>query len=583
VAYEYFHDKGPNELKEDSGDLYIGYRIPQGELGATTSVQTANQIKEVTNLLNQGIKNIEISTISADVFEMIPKQHLKEINRLTKLTGSETSLHAPVIDPSGFTQQGWNESNREVAENQFSNVMKNSHELNPDGNIPVTIHASQIPGTTHMKDPVTGEMIARSMVAVNQETGELRNLEREKIHFPDMQNIEAGEEFTPERRLKSANATHWENQLSQLVFYKERADELLDGNWPSIVGEKKEDYNEKQIISSQKVENANVYLHNAYQNVNSLFDQAYKNSDADGKEKLKNASDKFKVYWKKAADEEGRLKNPAFFSGALQVLIGEMQNITQETPPQIYKPIEDFATSKASQTLGNVAFKSWKEFGKNSPIVSIENPPYGSAISTAKDLRNLVDATRKQFVEKAKTEGYSESEAKEAAEKLIGATWDTSHISMIRQHGFGKDTLIDEAKHIAPVVKHVHFNDNFGGSHTDLPAGMGTVPMKEIMGELEKGGAKGKKVFEGGQWFQHFQTSPHPVVMEAVGSPLYGMMAAPYWNQIRDTMGNYMLGHGEILPDQHFSTYGSGFATLPRELGGQMGGGQSRFSGAPNQ
>ena len=100
------------------GEIFTGYRIPAGQLGATTSVQTANQIREVSNLLNQGIKAVEVSMIQPEVFEMIPDQHLKEINRLSKLTGTETSLHAPIIDPSGFTQQGWDEVYREEAENQ---------------------------------------------------------------------------------------------------------------------------------------------------------------------------------------------------------------------------------------------------------------------------------------------------------------------------------------------------------------------------------------------------------------------------------------------------------------------------------
>jgi hypothetical protein len=126
---------------------FIGYRVPAGQLGGTTSVQTANQLREVSNLLNQGFKVTEVSVVQADVFEMMPEDHLKEIHRLNKLTGAESTLHAPVIDPSGFTDQGWSEDNREVAERQFKEFLKRSHDLNPKGNVPVTIHSSQIPGS----------------------------------------------------------------------------------------------------------------------------------------------------------------------------------------------------------------------------------------------------------------------------------------------------------------------------------------------------------------------------------------------------------------------------------------------------
>jgi hypothetical protein len=36
------------------------------------------------------------------------------------------------------------------------------------------------------------------------------------------------------------------------------------------------------------------------------------------------------------------------------------------------------------------------------------------------------------------------------------------------------------------------------------------------------------------------------------------------------------------LPEKHFSTYGTGFSSLPEELGGQIPGTQSRFSGTQN-
>jgi len=84
---------------------------------------------------------------------------------------------------------------------------------------------------------------------------------------------------------------------------------------------------------------------------------------------------------------------------------------------------------------------------------------------------------------KVAQEGAKEA-GKQAAEKLIGATWDVGHINMIRRQGFGKEDIIKEAEKIAPVVKHIHLSDNFGFEHTELPMGMGNVPIKEIMKKL---------------------------------------------------------------------------------------------------
>ena len=45
----------------------------------------------------------------------------------------------------------------------------------------------------------------------------------------------------------------------------------------------------------------------------------------------------------------------------------------------------------------------------------------------------------------------------------------------------------------------------------------------------------------------------------------------------------YFSGHGPINPAVHHNVYGSGFAALPMELGGEIPGSQNRFSGTPNQ
>ena len=593
MAYESFYQGTPSSMDPNYGN-FAGYRVPAGQLGATTSIQTANQVREVTNLLNQGIKNVEVSVVQPEIFEMIPDQHLKEINRLSKLTGSEMSLHAPMIEPSGFTQQGWSETERESSERNLTSVMERSHQLNPQGNIPVTMHSSAVPGTEYMpwKDPATGKMteIPQKLIAVNRETGELMPLTREERFYPEeiSKGVTKGKIYTPEKELEIANHSYWDNKLSQLVFYKERGDELLNKSLPLFTGEKKQLMNEEQKIAmSNVVNNAMIYFKNTQMSLNSLFNQAYKLADDPGRGALQIAAEeftkKFNEAEKKRKEEKTRDSYYSNYANALQTLINSMQVITgtKELTPQIYEPIEKFTKEKASDTFSSVALNAYKKFGKSSPIVSIENPPYGTAISTAQDLKDLVEITRQRFVEKAKQQGMSESEAKNAAEKLIGVTWDTSHISMMRKQGFGPERLVQEAKTIAPFVKHVHLNDNFGSTHTDLPPGMGSVPMKGILQELEDAGFKGKKVFEGGNFFQHFQTSPHPYVLEGVGSPLYTMMNAPYWNQASGFQQGYFSGFGTYLPEQHFSIYGSGFSGLPAELGGQIAGKQSRMSGTP--
>ena len=186
MSYEYFYPGTPYSLDPEYGDIFTGYRIPAGELGASTSIQTANQIKEVTNLLNQGMKTLEISSIRPEVFEMIPKQHLKEINRLTKLTSSETSVHGPMVEASGYNEQGkWSEAQRKQAEIEIASSVERSHELNPEGNIPVTFHTSYVIPAEKEIIKEEGKEVQKSMLIADTRTGEIGQIRETEKFFPE--------------------------------------------------------------------------------------------------------------------------------------------------------------------------------------------------------------------------------------------------------------------------------------------------------------------------------------------------------------------------------------------------------------
>lgn len=593
--YEFFYEGTPYSLEPGYGELFLGYRMSPAEVGAPTSIQTANQITEVSNLLNQGIKTIELQPIQPEVFEQIPKQHFKEIVRLKKLTGAETTLHAPMVEPSGFTKEGWTEYNREAAERQLKEVIKKAHQLSPDGNIPVTIHASGIPGTEFIK---TEEGVKEGQIAaINRETGQITAIKREKEAYPEYTGT--GEEIKwreAAEKLKSANLTEWDNKITNLAFYKKEADEILNRATPGIapiinkIDEGKITQEELKQYGKplEQIKRAGLFLEDLEMRFRNMYSEAYKYSDEENRKKLRTIGEKWAEAAKKMKKEieQGKTNEiKAIFekSQLLDQTINTLGDPRIVSAPKTYVPVEEFATEKASQTFSNVAFEGYKKYGDKAPIVSIENLYPGVAFSRAEDLKNLINKTKEEFMIKAVQQGYSKSSAKAAADKLIGATWDVGHINMIRKQGFEKKDILAETKKISPYVKHVHLTDNFGFSDSHLPPGMGNVPIKEMMKELEKKGYKGKGIVEAGGWVQHFKTSPHPYVLEALGSPLYTMQMAPYWNQIMNTYGSYFSGYGPFLPEQSFSMYGAGFSTLPVELGGQIPGKQSRVSGTPNQ
>jgi len=251
-------------------------------------------------------------------------------------------------------------------------------------------------------------------------------------------------------------------------------------------------------------------------------------------------------------------------------------------PPKIYRELDEFAKENTTKTFANVALNSYKKFGDKAPIITIENPPIGQAFSTGEELKKIVEDSRKKFVETAVKEGMSKNEAKSQAEKLLGVTWDVGHINMLKKYGYEAEDIIKETEQVAKLVKHVHLSDNFGFEHTELPMGMGNVPIKQIMEKLGKEGFDAKKIIEAASWWQHFKTPPVQETLHAFGSPLYSMGMAPYWNQTLGLQQGYYSGYGMMLPQINYETFGAGFSQLPAELGGQKPGAEgSRMSGKP--
>jgi hypothetical protein len=254
-----------------------------------------------------------------------------------------------------------------------------------------------------------------------------------------------------------------------------------------------------------------------------------------------------------------------------------------EHAPQTYEDLNEFAKQKTVETFSNVAFNSYKKFKDNSPIISIENPPAGAIFSRGEDLKDIVEKARERFVEKAQDDGMNEKEARQAAEKVIGVTWDVGHINMLKKYGYENKDIIEESKKVAKFIKNVHLSDNFGLEHTELPMGMGNVPIKEILQNLGKEGFEANKIIEAGNWWQHFRTPPLKETLEAFGSPVYSMEMAPYWNQNVGFQQDYDAGlAGQWLPQINYETFGTSFSRLPSELGGQRPGAEgSRMSGRP--
>lgn len=602
MSYESFYEGMGNSYGLASSEniysesLFQGYRVPFKSIGAPTKPDTANVISEVNARMNEGIRMVEVQSLSPQVFETIPKQHFKEINRLTKLTGADVSLHAPLFDISGYGEQGFSDIEREEVEQRLKDVISLAHELSPEGNIPITIHANHgIPASTPRK--LGKEREGDIFYVVDKNTGQIGGLKREMRYDPNQRKevlIDSNEQ------LKEINKRMIERDMTDLIYYADKAQEMAKVGQtltePFIEQIRSKKIKEDDLLPQQREAlNQLRIAQTLYDQMENQLDVLYKRTN---KFIPKEATDETRETMDRIRDNLIDIKqknlintSPLDASRKFSKIISDFRDIAEKTPPMIYDKTENFALERAKKTVAETALHGYKQFGETAPIISLENFYPGTAFSTGKEMKQLIEESRKEFVRLAEKD-LGKDRAEKAAEKLIGATWDVGHLNILRKHGFSEEEIVKETKDVAKFIKHVHLTDNFGYNDSHLAPGMGNVPFKKIFEELEKAGFRGKEIVEAGGFVAQGFGSPTPHVLEALGSPIYAAEMAEnwkgqmqYWNQVRQgtygSPGMYSTGYGMMLPEQHFSIYGSGFSSLPQELGGAVAGRGQRFSGTP--
>ncbi len=571
------------------------YNSPAGSFALALDVRTANQLKEVYDKLNTGAKQLEVQGTFSKQLESIPDQHLDEMRRQAKIVGSKLTFHGPIEEPSGFDGQRneWNEENRKHVELQFDKAIERAHKLDPDGNIIVTIHSTaQLPEMIQ-REKVKDKEEVKSFFAVDSISGKVNQLKDEKSEFPETKEGKI-RVFDPNKELERRNKEIWDNQMFNFTYHLDLAESRY-GREKGILGEAQKLIDEGKITKEELIKTnpeiasllqadnlsskaGDVFLKNSYNDLKTLFNYAYKSAKEQSKEGDIKKLDNFR---KVVQENFGKIeKNDR---GALSTVVREGLRVLQEDidKPKILKNFNNFVIDKSSDTFSNIALNSYKKFGDTSPIISVENPPAGGGISRAEDLKELVEKSREKLSNKLSSEGYTKREAKEIAEKIIGVTWDVGHINMIRKYGYEDKDLLKQAEIIKPFLKHIHLSDNFGFEHTELPMGMGNVPLKETAKIFGSKFNKLTKAIETGDWYQHFKVTPFPYELAAFGSPL-GKGFEEKWNTVAWSYSPYFYGYGTINPDIHHSIYGRGFAALPQELGGQIPGKESsRATGTP--
>jgi sugar phosphate isomerase/epimerase len=622
VSYEGFYDGGGSGLNPEYG---IGFKMSGSHLGFPGSAQTANQLGEVVNAIKHGTKTFEVTMLDPNTQETIPKQHFEEMRALMKLTGIKPSVHAPLLDPAGFGEKGWSPEARADNERRMFDAIEKAQRLDPTGNLPIVLHSSNgAPGAEWRPgDEKKGEdrVVMDSATVINKETGQMQVVKRDYKFRPERPDLleKGGKLFTAEGNVESINNGEWANRLTEVAQMSKNAGDIMEG--PSlhlrdyanaaisIDGKRVVELDENGAVKReldrigedkagyyQQIRKGGIFVENAELAFVGAFNQAYKYGSPEQKEDLKKLAERYAEslgasadYVKIGSGEKDigvNIMAPLKKQHLIDESLRGLYSITERNAPKIFELTENFAMEKAAETFGNLAARSYEKFKEKAPILAIENMYQGMAFSRAEDMKKLVEKSRDNFVEYLKGEGLSESEAKGLAKNKLGVTWDVGHLNIMKKKGFGDKDVIEETKKInedKSMVKHIHLTDNFGYADTHLAPGMGNVPIKKILEELEKNGRFGemRKIVEAPSMIQHFKVAPHSMTMAAFGSGIYGMKNGPTWDQAFNLQGNYFGGYGNLNPQTHHSYFGAGFTTMPVELGGQMAGGQSRFGGAP--
>lgn len=299
---ENLYQGGYSSLNPDYGSIFTGYRTGSSTLGVATDPRVANVLQEISNKIAPGQKTVEISAVSPEVFEAIPRQHLKEVQRLAKLTGIDVTVHGPVLEASGLSREGFTESNREAVERQMVSAIEKTHEITPDGGV-ITFHSSAMLPSPEYRKISERERKERGiketeeiqkMLVIDQESGQILPVERDVLHGLLDRDYKKGVEIPAEENIRILNQNKWQDSLTGLIAPIEKANRMLNETEPLArnilqrigTGElTKENITDTQREVISRYTDSQRLLDDIRKHANSLFDKAYTyGSDNDRKE-----------------------------------------------------------------------------------------------------------------------------------------------------------------------------------------------------------------------------------------------------------------------------------------------------------
>jgi len=539
-------------------------------LGASVSPM-GSQLAKTNTSINWGVNNLELSMANNLDYQNrgylgqlgVPER--EELVRLTNLNRVNLSIHAPIVDPAGYSEGVFSESARQNALRELRNSIDFADQIGTRSNVknvPVVIHAAH--------DAIGNPMPQERLIYVKQETGQVQAA-NPMIVVPDQ--------------------TYWDyiKKLGLKDKYHTPEDQKQKGKWDyeTLSDGRLKITPTGRLKMQNKLET--IGLEHQRANADYWFDHF---SGGNPNSTNPNAG----AYRDQLLHINAELR---YIKG-----LSENKDTNLQTP---YVETEAFAVGRIADTISDLAVYAAKK--ESQPMIAVENWVPESVAGDPEQVGRIIKKAREEFVNKLtdpkiEKNPWRQSDAIKTAEKVIGINFDIGHANLWKKYTkwddaegkmveYTNEDVKKWANDVYPYLKHVHLTDNFGDMDAHLPIGWGNAPIKEVLNDLKKRGWSGRAILE---TFGVPAYGPESGGMFGVAESLYqtGMPLIPGGPSWEKAAGSYFRsGYGFTGIPQRGGTYwpdmgyqgphASGFSGVPYGMGErpQGAGGGSEFSGAP--
>ena len=562
--------------------------------------------------IHEGASKVELSLGGGEMREgpdSYSNEKLQDLRDMAKHAEVDlVSIHTPVqkvSNLSGYAQQqdGGARFSEEHQQNQLNEVKKaiNFAASTTEGSA-VVVHTAEFPRPITQFDnfatypgvenPEEKERIA----VVNTDSQTVQNLPlSHELPLPKYKEVyENGKRYYLDNQGNKLDLSKAQSEEEREQMLLRRAYETDEDGTP-IFNNKKikdhlEDFRQKGIKEHPEVEFFREFQRN---NLTQKYNQElyYATQAQQAESKLNRMNQEIEKLQKEPDSEEKRQKlaeleqqKPLFESE-----VNHAKSASAASHMELQKNLNDLKFFKPVSEYGKeVSAKGFAEAGLHAMKVSEENkdklkrgifvapenifPEMGYG-SHPEELKELVQLSRKEMVNKLMKDGWDENKAWKEANEHIKATFDTEHAGMWKRYMERKPGeteaqfnerfnkwFEEQSRDLAEgdVVGHTHLADGFGYGHANLPPGQGNLPVKKAVEYLKEKGYKGAFLSEG-------YGDPSRQLRDAwayFGSPIYSQympkeMKGRTWDDVWQSHPKYLSRptymFGNYVPSKEFS------------------------------